>query len=258
MLQTPMMSSLPLTDTLTSLMQEICQDGVAPPRGILRPTNVLPCLRGNVQDLVFVWHSHDDSSHGVIDHGLHTNNADYSAWSAARPTHPLALLDASARAAGWVFAINGLVDAATTPFVQNGDLLTRTTWGRPAPATPWDALLVRCPQLRHFMLPMVTPLMYAMPQSRDRPAPFASSGPRTATAARSLEHHRLRQSLEELCRLREETIGLPGDNRIGVWVFGADHAPLLLFVPGRITPTLTQVQDAVARIPGWNLQHVQL
>ncbi|CAE7257171.1 unnamed protein product [Symbiodinium sp. CCMP2592] len=181
--------------------------------------------------IVFTLFPEDDRIHVVLDpsaDGSMVGSVSLDARS--RPEELVG--DAQARQ-GYVAAINGVTQAAVRRNLCTGDYAQVIQRPKEHRVAPTDWLYQLLPDLRCFAFPIEVPRLQR-----------ATAEPLNQLVQTQVRDAFLRYLQTRLAQ-QADAMGRPAADTQPVFVQGPNHAPALLYVPGRITPILQEAMEAM-------------
>ncbi|OLP77308.1 hypothetical protein AK812_SmicGene42640 [Symbiodinium microadriaticum] len=225
-------SQVRIIDSVADLTMALARQRAMPPRArlVLTAGQPHPQTRRHVTILLLLY-PEDHRRHVVLDPSSDGSMA--QSISVDARTCPEELVAAAQAREGYVAFVNGCPQAASRRVLYNGDYTQVVRMPAQHRVAPTDWFYELFPELRLLAFPIVIPRL-----ERATANPLE---PMVQTVVRDAFVRYLRQRFEE----RTQAVGQPAADTQAVIVQGAAHTPALLYVPGRICPVLSEVEDAL-------------
>ena len=225
-------SQVRIADSIADLVMALARQRAMPPRArlVLTAGQPHPQTRRHVTILLLLY-PEDHRRHVVLDPSSDGSMA--QSISVDAQTCPEELVAAAQAREGYVAVVNGCPQAASRRVLYNGDYTQVVRMPAQHRVAPTDWFYELFPELRWLAFPIVIP--------RLERATLNPLEPMVQTVVRDAFLRYLRQRFAE----RAQSMGQPAADTQAVIVHGAAHAPALLYVPGRICPVLSEVEEAL-------------
>ena len=223
---------LNVASSVADLIMALARQRKLPPRSRVVIASAQPHpLQLQQVTIVFTLFPEDDRAHIILDPSADGSMVGSVTLDArARPEELVG--DAQARQ-GYVAAINGVTQAAVRRNLCTGDYAQVVQHPRDHRVAPTDWFYQLLPDLRCFAFPIEVPRLHR-----------ATAEPLNTQVQVQVRDALLRYLRERLSQ-QADTMGRPAADRQPVFVQGPNHAPALLYVPGRTAPVLSEAEEAV-------------
>ena len=219
-------------DSIADLVMAIARQRQLPQRArvVLAAAQPMPLQISHVA-VIFILFPEDGRKHIILDPSGDGSMA--QSISVDDRTRPEELVSEAQRRQRFVVTVNGITQAAVRRGVNTGDYVQVVQNPRRHRVSPTDWYYQLYPQLRLFAFPVEVPRLQR-----------ATMHPLNSLLQTQVRDGFLRYLAARL-EQQEAIMGRPAADRQAVIVQGPDHAPALVYVPGRIVPVLAEVETAL-------------
>ena len=222
-----------VSDSIADLIMSIARQRQLPTRSrvVLAAAQPIPIAPQHIT-IIFTLYPDDTRRHLILDPSADGSMAqgisvDDNAW-------PDELLGPAQARQGFVIAVNGVTQAAVRRVLHNGDYAQVVRMPQMHRVTPTDWHYQLFPELRLFAFPIEVPRLQR-----------ATAAPLDTLVQTQVRDSFLRYLRERLAH-RDRVMGRPAADTQAIIVQGPNHAPAMLYVPGRISPVLSEVEESIS------------